>query len=1340
MGMDADDVSNAFAEMNMDNPDSDRSGTGFAFGAPAGVSKSKGGKKGAKRASAQQHAGVYANAAQVLPPASASHFPPSVTPSVASATPTVFAGISNLPAAPTPPLAFSIGTSAFRASAVPAPSPLATVAAGLASAAPPPVPSFASVGGPPPVAPSPLEAAAAEIPVFSVGIGSGRGSRPEQQPAKRSTGAGEPGPQAARAADTATTSASAGTGGTNWYPSVGKTATTFVTPLSSGLASVGATDGSGGMGLGINAGPNLVPPSQPPAPGSGTTGTTSSSTSVPAAKKKAPTSGSSIGASGGRHVPDDPLAASLAGLRLSGSIPAPAGSSADVSQPPPPPIAQPAVFAAGIAPPTTPASSGSASDFGFRRGFMAGSTGLFGAAAPAAKVAGGATGGGGGGGAAFSGAAFTFASTAGASGGLGGIGSTAAPSAGRGAEFRSAYRPSAPQPRSAGSSMSPPASAALPSFASVGATAPLAFALGQPPPDDFARPPSPARMPGVAAAAAHAAATQPTQPPAPAAPSATSATTAQGGNGFGFSFGFMNNQLDGLFGPRSTTPAAPTSTGSTPTATAAVPPVLPANAPVPSFASTSAPATSSGANAFTPGTGKARKKGGGGKGSAGSIDPLAASLAAATAPGIGAGASQPPPSTPSSADRPMATDWVGSVTTASVASPPISTAPQYSFSSPSLNSAFGSPLTSQHGDGTSNRGSGSGHKAKAGHTPDQQRARDNQQYDSLIKQARQMYTEKNYAAAHKKFSDGLAIRTSLGMKQDPIALSNRAACAMMMNRHDEAISDCNKATDVDPQYSPAYLRCARAYLALGEVQSARVTAEEAEVAALHADNSKQREAARDFANTVREILKLESRARDNLTLAGYGACLDSLDKASEVHNEAKMSLSGAGLRCRALVGLRKYAEAAAFASSKVPPQVEGTNDFLACRPRPSGTALSTAVLYAHAVWCTEDPDRAQRILSSVLRVNPSHAAASSLLQRISRYEALRKQGNERYRVGDYRSAITAYDAAIIQAAPRTGDFVNDSGAVELQSGADFEIGAGDCLPAKANILTNRAAARMALGEYQAAVDDCTVALTDSPRHLKARLRRARAYVAQSSWDVAAVDFRSVLPIVREGQADVPTGGRLSEVDSVAIQKELDGCLKAQRAEAEEKAKREREAAAAAARRRAQQQQQRSGGRGNRFDADGYDFEDYDEDHDGDEYEEEDDDEGADAYFHFFGRGGGGGYGNTPGSGSSWKGGSSRQSKPPPKPVYVPPAPPPQPKDYYLILGITASATELEIKKAYKVKALETHPDKSGDGGEKFKEVGEAYETLSDGAKRAVHDKETADWRRRWGHTLKQGKR
>ena len=75
--------------------------------------------------------------------------------------------------------------------------------------------------------------------------------------------------------------------------------------------------------------------------------------------------------------------------------------------------------------------------------------------------------------------------------------------------------------------------------------------------------------------------------------------------------------------------------------------------------------------------------------------------------------------------------------------------------------------------------------------------------------------------------------------------------------------------------------------------------------------------------------------------------------------------------------------------------------------------------------------------------------------------------------------------------------------------------------------------------------------------------------------------------------------------------------------------------------------------------------------------------------------------------------------------------PVQYKDYYEILGLPRSASDTEIKKSFRKLAREFHPDVAKDkkrAEEKFKEINEAYEVLSDPAKRKKYDELGANWK------------
>src|SRR6266581_4945633 len=66
----------------------------------------------------------------------------------------------------------------------------------------------------------------------------------------------------------------------------------------------------------------------------------------------------------------------------------------------------------------------------------------------------------------------------------------------------------------------------------------------------------------------------------------------------------------------------------------------------------------------------------------------------------------------------------------------------------------------------------------------------------------------------------------------------------------------------------------------------------------------------------------------------------------------------------------------------------------------------------------------------------------------------------------------------------------------------------------------------------------------------------------------------------------------------------------------------------------------------------------------------------------------------------------------------------QNKDYYSVLGVSASATQDEIKKQYRKLAAKHHPDKNPNdpkAAERFKEISEAYQVLGDAEKRKQYD-------------------
>ena len=60
-------------------------------------------------------------------------------------------------------------------------------------------------------------------------------------------------------------------------------------------------------------------------------------------------------------------------------------------------------------------------------------------------------------------------------------------------------------------------------------------------------------------------------------------------------------------------------------------------------------------------------------------------------------------------------------------------------------------------------------------------------------------------------------------------------------------------------------------------------------------------------------------------------------------------------------------------------------------------------------------------------------------------------------------------------------------------------------------------------------------------------------------------------------------------------------------------------------------------------------------------------------------------------------------------------------DYYNVLGVDKSASESELKSAYKKASMQHHPDRTGGDDSQFKKINEAYSALKDPQKRQMYD-------------------
>lgn len=301
--------------------------------------------------------------------------------------------------------------------------------------------------------------------------------------------------------------------------------------------------------------------------------------------------------------------------------------------------------------------------------------------------------------------------------------------------------------------------------------------------------------------------------------------------------------------------------------------------------------------------------------------------------------------------------------------------------------------------------------------------------------------------------------------------SNRAAALTGLGRYGEAVEECLDAIRLDPSYGRAHHRLGSLYLKLGQVENAK---RQFNLAGQHSDRADIQK----VQNVERFMTELEVARK----VGDWKSVLRDTDAAIVAGADSSPQVFAS--KAEALLKLHRLDEADAVLTSadKVGSITVSTHFH--------GIAGGAYVCFVRAQvdMSLGRFESAVAAAEKAARIDIYNRDVSSLLVRARAVANARSFGNELFKVGKFSEACVAYG-----------------------EGLQYD-------PTNPVLLSNRAACRIKLGQWEKSVEDCNLAIDIQPNYVKALLRRAQSNTQLERWEEALKDYevlRKYVPGDRE---------------------------------------------------------------------------------------------------------------------------------------------------------------------------------------------------------------------------------
>ena len=293
-------------------------------------------------------------------------------------------------------------------------------------------------------------------------------------------------------------------------------------------------------------------------------------------------------------------------------------------------------------------------------------------------------------------------------------------------------------------------------------------------------------------------------------------------------------------------------------------------------------------------------------------------------------------------------------------------------------------------------------------------------------------------------------------------LSNRAAAYISNGQYNDALNDCLRADELDPQNAKILLRLARVYTSLGRPQDALNTYARIQPAP----------SAKDVA-PAKSMLQHIEVAEDALKNGTTGSmALHALDQADKLlglgaPKPQKWQLMR-GEAYLKMGNVNALGDAQNIAMSLLR---NNSND-------PEALVLRGRALYAQG-----DNDKAIQHFRQALNCDPDYRDAVKYLRMVQKLDKMKADGNAEYKAGRWQAAIDKYSEAL-EVDP-------------LNKGTNSKL------------LQNRALCRVQLKDYKGAIADCERAISLDPTYTKAKKTKATALGQSGDWESAIRELKEL---------------------------------------------------------------------------------------------------------------------------------------------------------------------------------------------------------------------------------------